>query len=390
MPLPKPKAGEKQRDFVSRCIEFETNASPGRPAEQVQAMCFQAWRDRGKKKEELTMKPTNGKARLVEQVNFTGVQFAEAADGSPRMIKGVALLGGVARRKDSQYTYPVRTMESAVNKGLYEGCRCFINHPGVMEMGAGSRDLMKLAGVCRNTRVEEGKVKGDIHLLPDECGNKFFNIAQMMPEAASCSHIADGTLKKEGKSQFVEEIKEVLSVDLVVQGATTQNVFESKDTKPKGQEMEYSDIVLDDLRIKRPDLVKTLLEEGQKSRDDEVQKLTEETKDLKVKVDEFTVKDAQAQRKGAVAKLLAESKLPDAAKTDLFAEQLECISGEDFEGQAKKLIEDRMTLLGGVKNMGPGPDDKKGTEHKGSAPLAEAYSAFAATGYQHSQRHRKG
>lgn len=50
MPLPKPKEGEEQNDFVRRCIEFETKANPGAEPEQVQAMCYQTWRDRFKKK----------------------------------------------------------------------------------------------------------------------------------------------------------------------------------------------------------------------------------------------------------------------------------------------------------------------------------------------------
>jgi len=44
MPLPTPNKGEKQQDFVSRCISFETKASPDREAAQVQAMCYAQWR----------------------------------------------------------------------------------------------------------------------------------------------------------------------------------------------------------------------------------------------------------------------------------------------------------------------------------------------------------
>jgi hypothetical protein len=44
MPLPTPSKDEKQQDFVSRCISFETKASPGRDPKQVQAMCYTAWR----------------------------------------------------------------------------------------------------------------------------------------------------------------------------------------------------------------------------------------------------------------------------------------------------------------------------------------------------------
>lgn len=46
MPLPTPQPGETQSHFISRCISFETEASPGRDPKQIQAMCFQKWRDR--------------------------------------------------------------------------------------------------------------------------------------------------------------------------------------------------------------------------------------------------------------------------------------------------------------------------------------------------------
>jgi len=44
-PLPIPKKGESQNDFVSRCVSFETHASPDREHEQVVAMCFTRWRE---------------------------------------------------------------------------------------------------------------------------------------------------------------------------------------------------------------------------------------------------------------------------------------------------------------------------------------------------------
>lgn len=308
--------------------------------------------------------------RLTEEITFSNAQFVESTDGSPRLIKGVALLGGTARGKGKDYSYPVRTMETAVRAGKYDNCRCFINHPTDGEVQTGRRDLMNLAGVCKNVRVEEGKIKGDVQVLPDQFGDKFFNIAKLMPEAASCSHIADGKLKSENGNVFVEEIKDVLSVDLVVQGATTENVFESLDHR-KESDMEYTDIKIDDLRIKRPDLVKVLIEEGHKSRDEEVKKLTESTTELKGKLDEQAVKEAQAQRKVSVAKFLEESKLPKVAKTKLFIEQLEGIEGDNFEAQAKKLIEDRLSLVGGVKNMGGG-----GGNDEQAGDLDSAMNAF--------------
>jgi hypothetical protein len=47
MPMPK-KPGEKQKDFMSRCISHHVDT--GRPQKQAVAICYSMWRD-GKGKE---------------------------------------------------------------------------------------------------------------------------------------------------------------------------------------------------------------------------------------------------------------------------------------------------------------------------------------------------
>lgn len=49
MPIPKPGKNETQDKFIGRCISAVTKADPGRDRKQIQAMCFQSWRDRNKK-----------------------------------------------------------------------------------------------------------------------------------------------------------------------------------------------------------------------------------------------------------------------------------------------------------------------------------------------------
>jgi hypothetical protein len=155
---------------------------------------------------------------LREDIKFNGAEFVEQ-DGQ-RIIKNVPMLGP---ESSHGYGYEQTAMAKAVAGGLYEGVRCFINH------ASGGRNLMELAGIFKNSRHEGGKVKGDFYALPDEYGNKFFNIAKTMPEAASCSHVADGRLVTKNGRKVVEEISKVHSVDLVVQGATTKSVFEGSD-----------------------------------------------------------------------------------------------------------------------------------------------------------------
>jgi hypothetical protein len=137
------------------------------------------------------------------------------------------MLGG---KSSHGYEYEQAAMAKAVAGGLYEGCRIFINHR------EGQRDVMHIAGVFRETRHEGGKVKGNAYLLPDDYGLKFFNIAKTMPEAASCSHVAEGRLVQKDGKRVIEEISKVHSVDLVVAGATTRSVFEADATSTAGGE----------------------------------------------------------------------------------------------------------------------------------------------------------
>ena len=135
--------------------------------------------------------------------------------------------------------------------------------------------------------------------------------------------------------------------------------------------MDYSEIKIEELKGKRPDLVKAIMEEGaeagKKSRDDEVKKLTEDNAALKKTADEQSVKEAAAKKSADVEKLLAESKLPKSAKTDVFRDQLMALDEDDFDKNAKALIEDRQALAGGVKGMGSRDDGGGGGGGEGVA-----------------------
>ena len=179
--------------------------------------------------------------RISEEIKFAGARFIES-NGS-RVINHVALVG---TQSQQGHSYTLEALRAAVP--LYQGCRCFINHPSDADQRTGRRDLMALAGVVENPRFESNRIFGSIKLLPDKYGDKFFNIARHMPEAASCSHVADGTLRNVGGQMVCESIKAVLSVDLVVMGATTTSIFESQDgggDKDDG----YDALVGDDGRV---------------------------------------------------------------------------------------------------------------------------------------------
>jgi len=138
--------------------------------------------------------------RISEEIKFAGARFIES-NGS-RVINHVALVG---TQSQQGHSYTLEALRAAVP--LYQGCRCFINHPSDADQRTGRRDLMALAGVVENPRFESNRIFGSIKLLPDKYGDKFFNIARHMPEAASCSHVADGTLRNVGGQMVCESIK---------------------------------------------------------------------------------------------------------------------------------------------------------------------------------------
>jgi len=154
--------------------------------------------------------------KLIENIQFNGAEFVE--ENGNRLVRNVVMLGPVSSHG---YEYTQEAMGAAVRQGLYEGVRIFIGHE------RGDRNLMQLAGVFRESRHEDGKIKGTAHLLEDDYGRKFWDIAQNMPEAAACSQVADGKLVQHDGKKYVQQITRVHSVDLVVQGATTKQVFES-------------------------------------------------------------------------------------------------------------------------------------------------------------------
>jgi hypothetical protein len=352
MPLPKPRSGETQSSFVGRCISAETKASPGRDAEQVQAMCFQAWKDRGKEDVPVFASGGNrlredtvpdGQGRCTFDVDFSEAEFDQK---NKLLVKNVAWLGSKSK---NGYTYTQEALRKA--QSLFEGVKLFINHPSKEEESTGRRDVMKLAGIGTRPRFVEGKLRGDAELLPDTWGEKFWNIAKLMPEAAGMSQNATGKMKKGGDGAMqVEEITKVFSVDLVANPATTSSMFESNGkNKQEISAMDYKDIDLKELRIRRADIVDALMLEGEKNRDDEVRTFADALKVMKTKVDEFEVKEERMKLAATVDKLLEASKLPKEAKTEVFKQTLMDAADDDTR---KKLIEDRKALVGGVKNAG--------------------------------------
>ena len=306
--------------------------------------------------------------KLTYNMDFTEADFSQK---EKHRVLNVSLLGEVSK---NGYSYARTAMREAVV--LYEGVQAFINHPSTEEVKTNRRDVRNLAGKFENARFDEQnvRVKADFVGLPNENGKLFVDIAEHMPKIAGTSQNASGRFTLIDGKKVVESITKVYSVDLVANPATNNGLFETENNH-KEHEMEYKDITKEELQIRRKELYEAILKEGgeagQKSRDDEVKKISDEKDKAVQEADTLKVEKALAGKSALVEKMLTESKLPKEAKTDIFKEQLMKVEpvkdGDSIDEQVKKLIEDRISAITGkkgVQNMG---GDKTGDKGEGGS-----------------------
>lgn len=114
MPIPTPKTGESQNDFVSRCISTVKKIDPNRPDKQVQAICFNSWR---KKKENYVAEDTKD-WHVLEF--YAPLEITEkSGDNNFLMIAGTAINETVTR---NGYKYEAKELTksagSLINKPI--------------------------------------------------------------------------------------------------------------------------------------------------------------------------------------------------------------------------------------------------------------------------------
>jgi hypothetical protein len=158
--------------------------------------------------------------KLLETVYQESIERVDAQQG---ILFGVKVLGESSRNKRR---YAKEAMQGAVAK--YEGVKSYVDHPD-RERLSEDRKFSAWSGVFKNPRYIEGKgIYADLHLR--QKGTYFEGIieaAQKFPTAVGFSHVAEGESHLDGDTEIVESIREVFSVDLVTDPATTAGIFES-------------------------------------------------------------------------------------------------------------------------------------------------------------------
>lgn len=144
-----------------------------------------------------------------------------SVDAANNVISGVKLVGFTSK---NNRVYTRKCLEEAI--GLYEGRPVNANHTPV----GGEVSIYDRLGKIENVRMTDDGIFGDFHFLKSHpMTERILEAAQKMPELFGFSHRALGTMKsnKTGPEE-VSKIRNVLSVDLVSDPATTKSLMESR------------------------------------------------------------------------------------------------------------------------------------------------------------------
>ena len=276
------------------------------------------------------------------ELNFESVVI----DDDAKVIRNVILCGNESK---NGYAYPpecFKNLDHVVS--LYEGRPVCINHnlenPGV-------RDVRDVAGFLRNVRFEAGKPVGDIEVESAiNCGVDLMALAKKGRKGIGMSHTARCKMSRDKKT--VELVEAVLTVDVVVNPATTTTFFEQEqDMELEQLKAELATVTAECAVLKHElDSAKKLVD-GHKSESDklliEVTTLRADLQEVKPKLEKF-----EQEAKAAADKLAIEAQLVlaglDVKDTLVVSEQFITVLLSAGPEDRTKIIDDRKALIEGA------------------------------------------
>ena len=111
---------------------------------------------------------------------------------------------------------------------LYENAVVNIGHPSPHDPRA-ERSMSERFGILKNISIEPDGIFGDLHFNRSSVhANYICEAAERFPTTISLSHNATGEGNRRGGVFYVERVTDVVSVDVVTDGATTNSLFEER------------------------------------------------------------------------------------------------------------------------------------------------------------------
>jgi len=246
-------------------------------------------------------------------------------DHENRLVLNVALAGQLSR---NGYSYSHEALAAAA--ALYENKPVFLDH-AAQRLRPLERSTRDLVGAISNPRYVSGRIRGDIRVLETESGQTFLKLVESHTPGVGMSHVVLADRTGDGKT--VQKIVEVISVDVVINPATTSTFAESTclppvETTPTevcAAEVCARDGCSDCLLLREKSEV---LQAERDRLQSDVHRLQNELKCV-------------ANRE-SVRALIAESGLPAESVSECFQNQL--LAAATLE-QRRQLLQDRMKLL---------------------------------------------
>lgn len=244
-------------------------------------------------------------------------------DAENRLVLNVALAGQLSR---NGYQYTEESLAAAAS--LYDNKPVFLDHASSRGrlLDRSTRDLV---GSITNPRYVAGRIRGDIRVLASESGELFLKLVESQTPGVGMSHVVLAERSVDGK--LVQRISEVVSVDVVVNPATTQTFAESLSS-----DLELPAPVMPGVSCGNcPDC---------QLRQDQAIPLQEECDALREDVGRLRAEVREHQERAAVQRMIASSGLPTEAISECFQQQL--LSAPTVEVR-RQLLQDRAQLMAG-------------------------------------------
>jgi len=292
-------------------------------------------------------------------------------DSEAKVLRNVLLCG---KESKNGYKFTPEAFKNSV--ALYSNLPVCIDHNTENPTG---RKIREIAGFITNVRLENGKPYGDIEVeTAIDCGVDLLALAAKKRRGIGMSHVARYKMSRDKRT--VEAIEQVVTVDVVVNPATTNSFFEQTQQEIKNMDLEALKAELDQIKGQKA-VLESDLEKANKLVDQykteatqlvsQVTTLRDEIAGIKPEFEKLKTEAKAVADRVEVEKLLTEAAL-DITDKVIVSESFLSILLSAAPDARMEIINDRKTAVGARAPTGGviSPERKSGTNQEQFNPAS--------------------